>query len=620
MAGLSVSGAISGIDTASIINSLVSVEANQQILLRNKQSNEQKAIDAYNALITKLQAVSTAATAVAKTSAWNGTTATSSSSSVKVTATGIEPGSLTFDVTSVAKAHTLISDGTIAGTDAIVASGPITLTINGQDTEIDVGNGSLNSVINAINKGDLGVRATAIQTSPGQYKLQLSSTQTGAASVFTVDGLDGIPGFSTLAAGSDATITIGAGTPSEFSVSSSSNTFTGLVPGLSITVSKVESGVTVSSELDGGAVADSIQKLVDAANDALSSIATQTAWNATKKTGGALIGESAVRSAQQQILALVGANSAPGVELTRDGKLSFDKDKFLTAFKAGPEQVAAQYGAQTTFTPGAGSTASASLVGTTSSTRAGNYAVQVAVTAAREQWRTDPPGGVIAGQTIVIQQGSRTVTYTAGPGETIADAIAAINVQLAGAGVSVLATADADAIVFTATSAGTAPAFTVEVDGAAATQVTAGRDIEGSINGVAATGSGSVLIGATTAGGAAGLSIRVEATDADVAATGGAVGSVTYTAGLAQGFVDLINDLTSSTTGTLTKAKDGLGKIVDDLQKQIDAWDDRLVARRLALTKQFTAMEMALAKLKSQSSFLTSFGQQQAAQSSSSDS
>jgi flagellar hook-associated protein 2 len=98
----------------------------------------------------------------------------------------------------------------------------------------------------------------------------------------------------------------------------------------------------------------------------------------------------------------------------------------------------------------------------------------------------------------------------------------------------------------------------------------------------------------------------VNVSDADVAASGGAVGKVSYASGLAQRFVDAIADLTSDKGGPLASAKSGLEQTVKTLQKQIDAWDDRLVSRRAALTKQFTAMELALSSLKSSSSFLSS--------------
>ncbi|MGZ4625619.1 MAG: flagellar filament capping protein FliD, partial [Kineosporiaceae bacterium] len=61
---------------------------------------------------------------------------------------------------------------------------------------------------------------------------------------------------------------------------------------------------------------------------------------------------------------------------------------------------------------------------------------------------------------------------------------------------------------------------------------------------------------------------------------------------------------TNSSTGTLTSAQQGRLTEVKTLQAQIDAWNTRLAAYRDQLTRQFTAMETALASLKSQTSAL----------------
>ncbi len=58
----------------------------------------------------------------------------------------------------------------------------------------------------------------------------------------------------------------------------------------------------------------------------------------------------------------------------------------------------------------------------------------------------------------------------------------------------------------------------------------------------------------------------------------------------------LLNSATDTATGSLTVAQQRRVDDVKDLQSQIDAWDIRLAARRATLTRQFTAMETALAR------------------------
>jgi flagellar hook-associated protein 2 len=253
--GISVSGAMSGLDTASMVNQLISVEASQQNSLKSRQTTAQKAADAYSTIITSLKDLSTKAKAVANTAGWQGATATSSADSVKATVSGTASGSLTFDVDKLAAAHTVVSANAVAATSAIVASGG-SLTIKDKDGNqkavVSVGSGSLSDVVSAINSSDAGLRASAVQTSPGQYRLQVSGKSSGAASEFTVDGLDGFSGVNVLSQGADAQITVGTNPLTKYTVSSASNTFSGVVPGMSFTVAKEgEKNVTVEAKVDG---------------------------------------------------------------------------------------------------------------------------------------------------------------------------------------------------------------------------------------------------------------------------------------------------------------------------------------------------------------------------------
>ncbi|MBI4940723.1 MAG: flagellar filament capping protein FliD [Actinobacteria bacterium] len=619
MANVSISGAVSGLDTQSIINSLVSVQANQQTLLKSKQATAQKASDAYKALMTSLDALAAKAKAVADTSAWKGLTTTSSSSGVTTAATGTTSGGLTFDVTAVAARHALVSAETVGSGAAVVASGPLTLTkSDGSVTTIEVGNGTLGEVVSAINEAKAGLSASAVQTGPGQYRLQVSATAAGSTSAFTLDGVDGFSAMNVLTQGTDAVIHVGDALTG-YDITSASNTFTDVVPGLSFTVSRVESAVTVSSTVDGSAVATDVQALVDSANALLADIAKQTTYDTTTKTGGPLTGSSSVRNLTQSIMSTVGGAGAAGISLTRDGKLAFDKAAFTTAFAADPAAVAAQYGASIDFAPAGGVTGRITLARAGESAAPGTYDVVVSTAPTREQWQVTSTGGSIEGSTLgLTRSDGATFSYTAAVGETLADSVIALNARLSAAGFGVGATLDGTNITLTATSAGTGGAFRATLDGNAQTLITAGADVAGSIDGVAATGSGSVLSLPTTAtSGAAGLALTVEVTTNDVALTGGGVGAVTYKQGVAQRLATLLGNFTGS-DGLLSSAKTGSDSTVKDLQEQIEKWDTRLETFRATLTRQFTAMETALSRLKSDTSFLSAYSSTASTSSSSS--
>jgi flagellar hook-associated protein 2 len=163
--------------------------------------------------------------------------------------------------------------------------------------------------------------------------------------------------------------------------------------------------------------------------------------------------------------------------------------------------------------------------------------------------------------------------------------------------------------VLTASNAGSSSRVTVALDGGGTvSHATTGSDIAGTIDGVAATGVGNVLtVPVTSTSRAAGLSIAVTASDDDLAASGGAIGDITYTPGLAQQLSSLFNQMSDSSTGQLVTAQATATTQVKNLQTQIDNWTTRLDSYRANLTYKFTQMETALATLKTQSTALSQY-------------
>jgi flagellar hook-associated protein 2 len=75
--------------------------------------------------------------------------------------------------------------------------------------------------------------------------------------------------------------------------------------------------------------------------------------------------------------------------------------------------------------------------------------------------------------------------------------------------------------------------------------------------------------------------------------------------GVAVRLAALAKTATKSTTGTLAVAITSHTKAIDDLNERIAAWDDRLAARQKTLQAQYSRLEVALGKLKSQSTWLS---------------
>ncbi|GGL01061.1 hypothetical protein Ppa06_69760 [Planomonospora parontospora subsp. parontospora] len=209
-------------------------------------------------------------------------------------------------------------------------------------------------VADAINAAGIGVTAKVTTVAGQGPKLEIFHSKTGTAGTLEVTGLavaptdtrTGFAGTTNVAVtAQDAKISVGSGAGA-YTVTSGSNTFTGVMQGVSLSVSKVETGVTVTSSPDSDAVASKMQAFVDAANAALSEISNQTSYNSVSKTKQPLTGNFAVRQITQTILGQVGNGqtdygsfSQIGVQLDKGGKLAFNREKFLKAYAADPDAV-----------------------------------------------------------------------------------------------------------------------------------------------------------------------------------------------------------------------------------------------------------------------------------------
>jgi flagellar hook-associated protein 2 len=208
---------------------------------------------------------------------------------------------------------------------------------------------TLSDVARAISASGAGINANPVGVSSTAFRLQLTSTTTGSGSDVSVSGggLGAVLGpMQQLTAASDTVLRVGTG-PGAFDVTSSTNTVTGLLPGVTITALKADPSTQVAVDVssDSNGMADKMAALVAAANAALAYIDKQSAYDADKKAGGPLLGDSLARDLRQQVTdAVIGsASSTPalsGVSVARDGTLTFDKAAFLTSYGKDPAAVA----------------------------------------------------------------------------------------------------------------------------------------------------------------------------------------------------------------------------------------------------------------------------------------
>jgi flagellar hook-associated protein 2 len=368
---MSVDGLVSGMNTTAIISGLLQAEAAPQTALKSQLSNTQKAASAYRTVNTTFLAVSAAADGVLKPESWVSVKASSSSPNVTVAAgVGASPGSITFRVTQLAKAHSVVqhnsgwtsttSPAGFSSLDVYAADGVTTkgtITVGGSQTLADAAA--------AINASSYDLSAAVVQESAGKFALQVTSKKTGDANRFSL-GSAGI--FDPNVRGQDATIAVGSITP--YTVSSDSNTFSAVVPGTTFTVNKDDpaTDVTLSVAANPDAIATKVQALVDAVNAAANTVRTYT--SSAPGSTAPLKGEFRITSLGNSLLnavsSAVGSGGSParvGFTLSKDGKtVQFDSAKFLSALKDNPD-LAKQMFAGTAATTAANGTVTPAVTG-----------------------------------------------------------------------------------------------------------------------------------------------------------------------------------------------------------------------------------------------------------------
>ena len=617
-----IDGLVSGLNTTAIIQAIMAQAALPQTNLKNQLALEQAKLAAYQTINTKMAALQIAADALASASAWQAMTTTSSSSTVSATASaGAQAGSFTFDVTKLATGQSSVFANTVSSTSATVvtAGTPVTITVGSNSpVTINTGDGSLAAVVAGINQANSGVQAAAVQVSTGQYRLQLTSTTTGAASAFTTTGLDSGPlgAMADTATAQDAQLTVGAGTSAAYTITSSTNTFNQVLPGVTFTVSQVTNGVTLTTSPDVKGLTGKVQAMVDAANAVLTEITNDTKFDTTTNTASILTGDSTVRQLQDNVLSSVasmlgdGTSAADvGLSVTKDGQVTFDSSAFQSAFAADPAAVQSAFVAAGSFVPSqAGLTGTISLQKGSDATQPGSYAVNVTQAATKASSTIDTSGGLNAGDTITLGSGTNTATYTVQAGDTAQSVTDALNALASTNQLGVNASLGSGGIIdLSAVGYGSEYTFSASATGSlVASPVTAGLDVAGTINGQPAQGIGQFLFTSSGTPGVDALSLLVTLTPSDVTALGGAdAGTFSYATGVAQRLATAAYGAVSTKTGLLTGEIDAANSMITSFNQQIASWQVTLDTKQAALQAQWANLETQLSNMQAQSSQLS---------------
>lgn len=499
---------------------------------------------------------------------------------------------------------------------------------------VSVGNGSLASVVNAINGANVGVTANALQVGTNSYALEITSNKTGLSGAATIDTQaftgSSLGAMNTTTAAQNAIVSVGGS--GGYQVTSSTNNIKGLMNGVTVNVSQVSSTpVTLTVSPDGSQMASQVQALVDAANKVLSTIANDTAYNSSTNTAGPLNGQTALSALAQQVLSIVGnaiGNSAAGSDgtpgesaglaITSSGTITFNQSAFVTAYDANPTAVQAMFTEGGTFTPSSSSYAGqVSVAGASNNTTPGVYAVSISQSAAQaidtgSVTFSSSTSTLGSAETYTITSNGLTASYAATAGETIANVISGINQATAAAGIGVSASLSGSSgsysVQLSSADYGSAASFGVSASGTDQLGLTtsgssyAGKDVVGTINGIAATGNGQMLSLNAPGNAANGLVLQIT-TPGITSST--SLGNVNYNPGFAQGLANLSEQAIMAPGGQIAASISGINNELASLKSQITMQQQLVTTQKKMLEEEFANMETMMSQLSSEGQYLS---------------
>lgn len=361
MAGITIDGLASGLDTQSVISQLMAIEQQPVTALTQRKTNLQSVQGIWKDINTRLLSLQSRADTLKEAKGFNSVKAASSDATI-VTASATSDalvGSYQVSVSQLAKAQVDASNVFDSTDKALNLSGD--LTINGSTVTIQATD-TLASIKDRINKttGTSSVSAAVVQTAPGKYQLILSGTKTGVADTVTWSGGTGLS-FSTTQAAQQAKVTING-----LEITSNSNTISDAAPGVTLSLLRapadpaepLEMTVTVNKDIDG--VVSTVKGFVDQINSLITFISDKQTYDKDNKIAGALLGDATatgivrdmrnlvtdrvvgIPSGQLQALADIGITT--GKWGSSDyGKVVVDESKLRDALANKPDQVIALF-------------------------------------------------------------------------------------------------------------------------------------------------------------------------------------------------------------------------------------------------------------------------------------
>lgn len=360
-------GLATGMDTNSIIDQLVELQKLPIQKLQTRQSNLKVQVSALGDLISKLNALNSAAADLGSAGVFATKVTSANASFTGVPGTGAAPGRYSVEVERLATAARWRSAGFAAGTT--LTAGTITLEVQGKTYPADslpehaitvAATDTLADVAYKIRKSGAPVSATALTDADGLTYLSLTSIATGKpltggtdlSFTFTPTGSGG----TAVNAGATLTPAVNAALRVDgLEFVRTGNSVSDVVPGVTLNLTKQAPGAPEELVVatDDAGTRTRLQKFVDAYNGVMSLVQRQL--NVTKDTDRerTLAGDASVRDLQtklqklivQKVPDLAGVRTLAdlGLETARDGSLSIDAATLGKALASDPAAVNAVF-------------------------------------------------------------------------------------------------------------------------------------------------------------------------------------------------------------------------------------------------------------------------------------
>lgn len=325
-----------GIDVTSAVNAAVTAARAPEQAWQSQESTLQSQASA----LTQIQ--NDASTLDSDVQALNSITgplsarsATSSNASVvsASAASGTTAGNHVVVVNNLATTASWTS-GTFASSSTLLPAGSFTITTGSGATATITTDGtqSLADVANQINGDNLGLSANVVNDATGS-RLAIVANTSGSSANFTVGGTGSAGfGFAQAATGVNASLTVDG-----ITISSATNTVTGVVPGLTLNLLSANPGVEVTLAVTPNTTqaTSAINQFVSDYNTVIKELSTQFTFNGTSE--GVLATDSSVRNLQSALMGSLGYTFTPtsgtttipnlsslGISVGNDGTLSVD--------------------------------------------------------------------------------------------------------------------------------------------------------------------------------------------------------------------------------------------------------------------------------------------------------